>query len=163
MPATYEPIATTTLGSTASTITFSSIPTTFTDLVFIFVGRGNSSNDDLRLQFNSDTGTNYSRTDLYGNGSSALSATAANGADIRIASNDGMDTNTAFLQVDIFNYTGSTNKTCLVSWNHDDANGSVYRQVGLWRNTAAINSIRLTLNTLFAVGTTATLYGILRA
>lgn len=164
MPATYEPIATTTLGSAASSITFSSIPGTYTDLVLIFAGKGNSSNDDLRLQFNGDTGTNYSRTDLYGDGTSAASARGTGGADIRIAASDGLDTNMAFLKVDIFSYAGSTNKTCLVSWSHDkNGSGYVYNQVGLWRNTSAITSVRLSLNTQFAANTTATLYGILKA
>lgn len=163
MPATYEPIATNTLGSAATTITFTSISSSYTDLRLIFIGKA-STNDDFRLQFNNDTGTNYSRVDIYGDGSSASSARANGAADIRIASNDGLDANIALATIDVFSYAGSTNKTCLITYSHDkNGSGYVYRQVGIWNSTSAINRITLTQNTNFATGTTATLYGIKNA
>lgn len=158
--ATYEPIATTTLGSAASSITFNSIPSTYTDLRIVFVGTG-STNDDFKLRYNGDTGTNYSRTDLYGNGTTASSARAVNGADIRIGASDGLDGNIALATIDIFSYKDSTYKTCLITYSHDkNGSGYVYRTVGLWSNTAAITTITLSQGANFATGTTATLYGI---
>ncbi len=63
MPATYEPLATTTLGSAASSVTFSSISGSYTDLVVVFSGTAGGGNSNLILTFNSDTGSNYSWTD----------------------------------------------------------------------------------------------------
>jgi hypothetical protein len=163
MPATYEPIATTTLGSNAQNISFTSISSAYTDLRIVFVGTG-TTNDDFRLRYNNDTGTNYSRTDLYANGATASSARAANAGDIRIGANDGLDGTIALATIDIFSYTGSTNKTCLITYSHDkNGSGYVYRTVGLWRNTAAITTITLNHGANFATGTTATLYGIKNA
>ena len=71
MPATYEPIASTTLGTAAADITFSSIPGTYTDLVLVLYGGFATAASDLYTQFNSDTGTNYSNSDLRGNGTAA--------------------------------------------------------------------------------------------
>ena len=73
MASTYTPIATTTLGSNQSTVTFSSIPSTYTDLVLVCNATVSSANGTWYLEFNSDTGTNYSATVLKGNGTAASS------------------------------------------------------------------------------------------
>ena len=74
MPAgsTYTPIATTTLGSAQSSVTFNSF-SGYTDLIVVFNGGNTASGQSIYLQFNGDTGTNYSTADLWGNGSSATS------------------------------------------------------------------------------------------
>jgi len=77
MPSTYTPIATTTLGSAASSVTFSSISGAYTDLVLVGAGTL-ASNLYLNVKFNNDTGSNYSRTELYGDGSSAASYRESN-------------------------------------------------------------------------------------
>ena len=163
MPATYEPIATTTLGSAASSITFSSIPATYTDLRLVFVGQTQTSAQTIYTQYNSDTGTNYSNTVISGNGSTAASyrnsgnnnIEGATRAPIPVSPNWGLYT------WDIFSYAGSTYKTCLITAN-GDANGSggVDYNVGLWRSTSAINSVKIYNTNNWAAGTTATLYGI---
>lgn len=165
MPATYEPIATTTLGSAASSITFSSIPGTYTDLRLVLVCKNTSNNSNVRMYFNNDQ-TNYSITRLYGTGAAAASNRSSNITEISL--NDGYNITTAqpqFFSVDIFSYAGSTNKTALVISNQDENGaGEVGRYVGLWRNTAAITRLDLSISAgTFAVGTTATLYGILKA
>lgn len=165
MPSTYEPIATTTLGSAQATITFSSIPATYTDLRLILVATGSSAGSQVKMQFNSDTATNYSQTYVYGDG-----ATAASTRDTTKAFNwiDVVGLSTTIphhYDINIFSYTGSTNKTCLTA-TQEDNNGSGYvtRFVNLWRNTAAITRIDLTSTTgNLAIGTTATLFGILKA
>ena len=170
MPATYEPIATTTLGSAAANITFSSIPATYTDLrlvVFLLKDSGTSTSP-IDVRFNSDSATNYSSTFLRGDGSAVDS--------FRYTSTTKIDTGevsptTAIGQlvtIDIFGYAGSTNKSVLIT-NSADANGSgqVSRGVGLWRSTSAITSIAMagtfTNGASLGTGTTATLYGILKA
>ena len=163
MPTTYEPIQTYTLGSAVADITFSSIPATYTDLRLVFVGQTQSSAQTVYLQYNADTGFNYSNTVISGNGSNAASyrntgnnnIEGASRARIPISPNWGLYT------FDIFSYAGSTNKTCLITAN-GDANGSggVDYNVGLWRSTSAINSVKIYNTNNWAIGTTATLYGI---
>lgn len=164
MAATYEPIATTTLGSAASSITFSTIPATYTDLRIAFVPAGGSGANSVFVQFNSDTGTNYSRTALYGDGATATSA--RNTTQTRITYAAAMQaTYPEFFSLDVFSYAGSTYKTCLGTQS-SDANGSGYTAsiVGLWRSTSAITSLSLNNNGgNFATGSIATLYGIKNA
>lgn len=159
MPTTYEPIATTTLGTAGSTITFSSIPATYTDLTLVLFCL--TAGYDTHIRFNGDTGTNYSATILRGNGSAASSSRTTSAAQIYLNFNA---SSPALFIVDVFSYAGSTNKTLLINSN-EDANGSgtVERRVGLWRNTTAINSITLTHGGNFSIGTTATIYGIKNA
>jgi len=168
MAATYEPIATTTLGSAASSITFSTIPGTYTDLVLTLVYlRDTSGSAYPIMRFNSDTGSNYSGTRLTGDGSSAASARQTNQTSISIDGEYGSSTTVPGLGiVHIFSYAGSTNKTVLGETSMDkNGSGGVIRRVSLWRNTAAITSITIleAVSGNFAAGTTATLYGILKA
>ena len=169
MPATYEPIATTTLGSAASTITFSSITSSYTDLVLILVGTFSVNNKGVGIRLNSDTGSNYSLTSLVGDGTSAASS-SINSFDYAWGTYNMAfsDTIPAVIRLDFLNYAGNTNKTFLGSGSGDrNGTGRVERNVQLWRNTAAINSITLSAYTSgsadFNAGTTATLYGILKA
>jgi hypothetical protein len=162
MATTYEPIATTTLGTTASSITFSSISSTYTDLRVVLSNVTATAN--LITQFNSTT-TGYSQTFLLGSGSVAES--------VRYTSFDGIygsynqlpsTTVPTFFTLDIFSYAGSTFKTCLCESSLDyNGSGEVARIVGLWRNTAAITSVKLGFSSNFKAGTTATLYGIKNA
>jgi hypothetical protein len=164
MALTYDSIATTTLGTAASSITFSSISSAYTDLriVFNFVGTGNFN---TLMRFNSDSGSNYSETYIRGNGTAASSArrTSQTSHQINISSSD--TTNWEFYIIDIFSYAGSTNKTSLWSLAQDrNGSGNTGAFVGLWRNTSAITSVSFTTSASnYEVGTTATLYGILRA
>lgn len=166
MPATYEPIATTTLGSATSPITFSSIPATYTDLRVVLVCTTTSATQDVYMRFNADAGSNYSSTNLSGNGSTATSTRET--STTRIIVNKEAYTNTTIPEmytIDIFSYAGSTNKTCLMTSSGDNnGSGAVDRNVGLWRSSSAINAIEFRLSAgSYNTGTTATLYGILKA
>jgi len=163
--ATYVPIATQTLSTAASSITFSSIPSTYTDLRVVFTGT-NSVVTDFFYLFNNDNGANYSSTDIHGNGSAAgsTSLTGESNVDVNAAIGEGSLTIPQMFTLDIFSYAGSTYKTSLYTWSGDQNGGTysaVARGVSLWRSTAAINSIKLYFasGTLLA-GTTATLWGI---
>jgi hypothetical protein len=169
MPSTYEPIATTTLGSAAASITFSSIAATYTDLRVVMTYTTSVGGEDARVRFNSDTGTNYSITRLRGNGTSASSSRLTSQSSLVLCDNVDIGSSTTIPQLltfDIFSYAGSTNKT-LLSENSSDYNGSgtVTRTVGLWRSTSAITTIAIGTLTAatFSIGTTATLYGIKNA
>jgi len=161
MPSTYRPIATQTLGSAAATVTFSSIPGAYTDLVLIITPQSSSGTASVDIQLNGDTGTNYSLTYLYGTGSSAASGrdsnTAIAGGGSAVATANIFLTNTVQIQ----NYSNTTTyKTLLMRANNTA--GNVLTAVSTWRNTAAITSISLKLATAvnFTTGSTFTLYGI---
>ena len=158
MPAgnTYEAIATTTLGSAASTVTFSSITGTYTDLVLIANGSP-SANSDFYIAFNSDSGSNYSRTVLYGTGSAAGSQRDTNLTRMLIGAFYPNQIN--LLQ--IMNYSNTTTNKTVLSRSNGPSN-VVEANVGLWRSTAAINRIDLTLSgsNTFSTGCTFTLYGV---
>jgi len=165
MAATYEPIATTTLGSAAASITFSSISSAYTDLRVVLTGTATAAMTP-RIRFNSDTATNYSYTTIHGDGTSALSARGTSTAFISGTYNiSWSSTVPAMLTIDVFSYAGSTNKTCLNTVSAEqNGSGSVERIVGMWRSTSAINTLQVYASTsTFAAGTTATLYGILKA
>lgn len=157
---TYTPIATTTLGSSQSSVTFSSI-SGYTDLVLVLSSKGTVQNYPS-LRFNSDSGSNYSRTILSGNGSSASSArgsneTAANINYMAITNSSDF----AYVSVThIMNYSNTTTYKTLITRANNATNG-LDAVVNLWRNTAAITSIDCILNTgSYAAGSTFTLYGI---
>ena len=161
MASTYTPIATNTLGSAAASVTFSSIPATYTDLVLVAVQGNNQNTDyDVYIRFNSDSGSNYSRTNLSGNGTSAASARTSNNTEIRIGPSLN-NTVTSMVTLNVMNYSNTTtNKTSLLRSGH--ASGYTIAEVALWRNTAAITSIEFTLQGgfSFVAGSTFTLYGV---
>jgi len=166
MPATYEPIATTTLGSATTSITFSSIPATYTDLRLVIAVSSASGGFNIRTQFNSDTGANYSSTWLQGDGSVASSSRNTGLTYLQFFAGES-STLPTLRTLDLFSYSGSKLKTGLMTGSNDyNGSGYVSRQVGLWSSTAAINTIYLFLSGVsqtFSIGTTATLYGILKA
>lgn len=164
MPATYEPIATTTLGSATNSITFSSISSAYTDLRLVVVGTVNSNGVEVRVQLNNDASSLYSNTQLTGNGTAASSNRYSATYFQFIGSGSSTIPNMATM--DLFSYAGSTNKTVLTTWSGDlNGSGTVERTVSLYRSTTAISTVKILAsgaNTL-STGTTATLYGILKA
>lgn len=175
MPVTYDTISTTTLGSPTSTITFSGIASSWTDLRLVVVPQSNQNETQMYLRFNSDTGNNYSYTFLSGRFAGGVDAintfrgTSGDGTGI-LTTYRGVDTtNLGLITLDVFSYAGSTNKTVLGTSSEDRGNGStssqVGRMVGLWKSTSAITSVTLSVLgvTTFVAGTTATLYGIKNA
>jgi hypothetical protein len=167
MPATYEKIATTTLGSATANITFSGIGSGYTDLRLVITGTIIAGNV-YRIQYNGDTNTNYSVTVLESDGSTISSSRGTNNTSVLSGfSYGGSATVPQLVTYDIFSYAGSTYKTALVttSSNHGTLSGYIERIVGLWRNTAAITSIAITTSSGGDVpsGVSATLYGILKA
>jgi len=161
MAATYEPIASTTLGSDASTITFSAIPQSFTDLVCVFknASNGSLSSNSSWAQFNSDATANYSDTTLYGNGTSALSSSNTS-ATTGVALGGKIDNGITVLHIMSYANT-NVYKTCLASSESLVSSAhSVFRIVGMWRSTAAITSVSFVNNTTFKTGVALSLYGI---
>ena len=159
MTATYEKIATNTLGSATATVTLSSIPATYTDLVLVLQTRNSNASNEVYGRFNSDTGSNYSMTQITGNGSSAASGRLTNSTTMRFSFSNNDFNNNAIIQ--IMNYSNTTTyKTTLVRFTN--VSQTTAAVVNLWRSTSAITSITLSNEsaTNFAVGSTFTLYGI---
>lgn len=161
MPATYEPIATTTASGSVATYTFSSISGSYTDLILV-CNTGNGGNSDVRIRVNSDSGSNYSRTVLRGNGSAAASVRASNQTYAEVDS-DGFSS-TAIQQtliVHFINYSNTTTNKTILSRSNNASYGTD-AIVNLWRSTSAITSIEVFNSNAsnWLSGSTFTLYGI---
>jgi hypothetical protein len=161
MPLTYDPIATGTF-SGSNYITFSSIPSTYTDLRVVISITSVSNANNIWLQFNGDfTGTSYSMVCARGTGSAA-SSQGTDGAgenNMRPYNLEIPNGTVGFATFDIFSYAGSTTKAVLITGSADaNGSGNVNLTAARWANTAAITSIRC-VNSNGTNGT-ATLYGI---
>jgi len=157
---TYTPLATTTLGSNTASVTFSSIPSTYTDLVLICsTASATAGGNELNCQVNSDTGSNYSFTYVLGNGSSAASGRGSNQTRWAPGEQSASFENPTLMY--FFNYSNTTTYKTMLSRRNTVSNlTSAF--VNLWRSTSAINSIYLynASGHLFLSGSTFTLYGI---
>jgi hypothetical protein len=147
----FDSIATTTLSTATASITFSSIPATYTHLQVRMIQRDNQGSvaDGARLQLNSDTGANYAYHILRGDGSSAQAYNGASQTNILItfdlagASAGSNVFGTAV--IDILDYA-NTNKYKTVrslSGRDNNGDGGVALGSGLWRSTSAITSLTI--------------------
>jgi len=159
MPNTYEPITTTTVGVATASVTLSSIPSTYTDLILIINGT-TTTGADAYLRVNGDSGNNYSQTILVGQGTTAGSLRYSNNDRVYIDYN-GL-TAATFNMNAIFQFMNYANtsvyKTFLVRENN--AAVSTEAHVDLWRSTSAINSITAFTGSTWVSGTSFNLYGI---
>ena len=162
----YTPIATYTATGSVATYTFSSIPATYTDLV-LSINYGAGNGEGLYFRLNSDTASNYSDTEMYGNGTTAASqrrTSATFGDLLRVGGSDGTNI-TAIVNAHIFNYANTTTyKTILVRGGIGTGTYSgADAIVNTWRKTPeAINSITVYTDSggNFKSGSTFSLYGI---
>lgn len=172
MPATYVNIATTTLGSNQSTVTFSSISNSYTDLLIKVSARSSFTGadfDNCFVRFNGDTGTNYSDRAVYAQ-QNAVTNSSSNNANRQFNAGGFViptagTTASTFSNMEIYipNYTASSSKPLSHSTSKIDLGTNNYTVIdaGLWRNTAAISSITFTLGfENFVTGSTFYLYGI---
>jgi hypothetical protein len=146
----YESIQTYTLGSSQSSVTFSSIPSTFKHLQIRAMARvtGAVVQSGTKLQFNSDTGANYSYHTLYGTGASAIAYGEANTNQSFMDKFAGASASSnvfGAIVCDILDYTSTDKFKTSRSLGGVDNNGSgvIHLASGAWRNTNAITSITL--------------------
>ena len=164
---TYTPIATNTIsGTSTSSITFSSISGSYTDLILeIVAGTTAGTVQEVKLVLNGDTATNYSNTVLYGNGSSAVSGRRTSQTGMILDGGGGITTDVAQYNstTHFQNYSNTTTyKTALCRSN--STSYATEAMVFLWRSTAAITSIQAICFTgNYQTGSTFTLYGIAAA
>lgn len=179
----YESIATATGTGSSGEIVFSSIPSTFKHLQIRFIAKDTWTTDadvgDILIRFNSDTGSNYSRHSLTGNGTTAAAAGSAsqNGVYIRRC----LPTNKSTLAnmmgvgiVDVLDYTSTVINKTARAISGTDTNGTTLSGVGndgialsssVWLSTSAITSvtIRSAYSNAFTTSTSVALYGIKEA
>jgi hypothetical protein len=125
--------------ASAATITFSSIPQTYTHLQIRCLHQ-NASTSNLRYQFNGDTAANYNWHQMYGDGANpgaSGSTTDAYGLGSYLYAQWGVTI------LDVLDYANTSKYKTGRSIGGTDANGSGYVgfQSGLWRSTAAITQI----------------------
>ena len=170
MATTYTAIASQVLSSTAASITFSSIPGTYTDLVLKVSARttyASNSIDQLQMKING-TSTGYSMTRIQGSGATATSSAVANDTSYAYPQIDAAQATTStFSTVEYYvpNYVASTAKQLNIFGVQENNSASAYmtNNAALWNNTAAITSITLYgsySGGLFAIGSRFDLYGI---
>jgi hypothetical protein len=160
----YESIATSLVGSGGtSTITFTSIPSTYKHLQIRALNLGSASGTDIRIRFNSDTGSNYRTHFLYGDGSTAAAGTSSTTYST-IALTSLTTSNPSAFVTDILDYTSTDKNKTIRSLMGNDSNGSGYSVLysGLWYATpTAITQIDITPNSgSFNQYSSFALYGI---
>lgn len=169
----YSLISTTTLGVNTTTVTFSSITSSYAHLMLRVTGRNTGANvsDNFWVQFNSDTAGNYDYQLLQANSASATAANAVNQTSAPIGDLSGANApagHCGAFDSTVFNYTNTSFFKVVVS------NGFVSQGTGLtkwfnerwtahWRSTAAITRLDLFFpsGNQFASGSILTLYGVL--
>lgn len=161
-PTSYDSIATVTVGTATNTITFSSIPQTYTHLQLRCLVFGDAIGNTSNQRFNADSGgTNYYCHRLFGNGSTAGAGAFANQM---YFPNTGSATMPGVAVIDYLDYTNTNkNKTVRALEGADDnsTGGFLTFWSGLWSSTAAINTITISLPTTnYRSGSVFALYGI---
>lgn len=169
MATTYTLISSNVLTASATTITFSSIPATYTDLVVRFSARADEAGTDRAggvLKLNG-TSANYSYTRLVSNGSTATTSRVSSTSSFGIGDINSVDsTANTFTSGEIYipSYLVSQNKpiSSLLEQENNAASAFIRAYSNLWSNTAAITSLVFTVNGGFnyVSGSSFYLYGI---
>ena len=162
---TYSPIATQTLLGAAASITFSSIPGTYTDLKLVLTTTVSAVAPNITLQFNGDTTSNYTYIQMIGTGATT-SSNNSGGTQLALYLDGGMTgpstTIPSIYSIDLLAYAGSTKKAVIYNVSEDyNGSGGVSTGFGMWGSTAAITSVVIkVLAGNLSIGTIATLWGI---
>lgn len=172
MPGSRILISSTTLTTSAASVTFSSIPATYTDLVLKMSMRADTAAgfERLQIRFNGDTATNYSTIDVYSTPGQVLSETNANKTYFYIqqAINSTAQTANTFANAELYipSYQASQNKPAGffgVAENNSASLNAAFININsdLWRNTSAITSLNASIGSgNFVSGSSFYLYGI---
>ena len=161
----YESIATVSGTGSSGTISFTSIPSTYSHLQIRAISLVATTDQILFMRFNSDTGSNYASHLLTGNGVGAGASNALTSqANMKVFGQTyalGTTAPTGTV-TDILDYANTNKYKTMRSFGGTDRNGTGEVQLasGLWMNTAAISSIQLTTGANFTTTTQFALYGI---
>jgi hypothetical protein len=162
---TYTPLATVTLGSAAASVTFSSIPATYRDLILVMTVKSVSGNGYPYLRLNADSGNNYSRVSMSGGSAGVRSNTDTGISFVSLSydafaiTSDGFNSTTQFMD-----YSATDKHKTTLTRANQAAGGTTTADAlaNRWANTAAITSAQLLLSSGdFATGSTFNLYGVI--
>jgi hypothetical protein len=161
----YESIATVTVGSGgSSSISFTSIPSTYQHLQIRGIARRSSGSTNTIVRFNSDSGNNYATHYLLGNGSSASAGAESSVNRFYLDILTASSTSYSASVLDVLDYANTNKNKTARSLAGIDLNGSgtVWLASGLWMNTAAITAVTLSLESSanFEQYSSFALYGI---
>jgi len=156
-------LATITLGSAASTVTFSSIPGTYRDLRLVVQASVTSGSVNHLFRLNGDTGSNYNWVGMGGTGSSALSGSGSNQTTGALDYYGYLDSGLIATTFDLLDYSATDkHKSGLVRANNA-GNGTTANAVR-WASTAAVTSLQVfPSSSTFTAGSTFALYGVVSA
>jgi hypothetical protein len=161
----YESIQTVSVGAGgSSTISFTSIPTSYSHLQLRFIAAGTST-PVIALRFNSDSGANYVRHRLQGTGAAAQASANTGETSVTMFGSAGLPTASTFgaSVLDVLDSANTNKYKTVRALDGVDTNGAgtIEFLSSLWMNTAAITSITLTLNSgNFSQYSSFALYGI---
>lgn len=157
---TFDLIDSTTLSSSVSSVTFSSIPQGYEDLIVVVAPLATGS-ADARLRLNSETGAYYKRVAGYGNGSSAFGSIYSDSGGFQINQIAYPDSNDDTLWIlQFLGYSNTSNYTTILGRSNKASNGTEMTAYK-YEDTTAISTILFYLNSgSYAAGSTFYLYGI---
>jgi hypothetical protein len=167
IPSAFDSIATITGAGSPTTITFSSIPSTYKHLQVRFRTLASSSGADSYLRFNGVSTTTYDWHSMSGNGSAASAIGVPGDDGIRLAY--GSDTSTTYPMsaiIDIYDYANTSKNKTVRTFAGQDFNGTyggpVVLSSALWRSTSAITSLSINLigGPTYSTSSIFSLYGI---
>jgi hypothetical protein len=163
---TYIALANTTLATASSSVTFSSIPATFRDLICVASILGSATDIQGRIRLNSDTGGNYNWSRITGPGGSAPTADSATGAtEGRLAIfAQANASNRAQYKFEILDYSATDKHKNIVNRADQAVDSSAAGTelfITRWANTAAVTSVEIRGTGNFAIGSTLALYGVI--
>jgi len=158
---THTLIEAVTLATSASSVTFSSIPQTYGDLVLALNIKPTAALN-VRLRVNGDTGTNYNYVVMAGNGTAASSASAASQDFIYLDYTAYTNITASVIQANFIDYSTDKHKSILARASNSTT--GVNAQGIRWASAAAITSMEIyAISNQFDVGSTFHLYGIAKA
>lgn len=163
----FDSIATTTLSTATATITFSSIPATYKHLQLrCSLQSSTANNTDLQIRMNSDTGANYSRHSIRGDGATALADAFSHASQTLMWLDRVVCTTSQIFSgvvIDLLDYANASKYKTMRGFGGADRNGAglISLSSGSWQNTAAITTLTFTLSSgNFTQYSTIALYGI---
>jgi len=166
IPSSYESIASATGTGSSNTITFSSIPSTYSHLQLRILGRsaGAGAASSITVYANNDTASNYARHRLSGDGATVTATGVANTTTQlgRVTAASAAANIMGVIIIDIHDYASTTKNKTFRSFSGQDQNGSgdLWLTSGLWLSTSAINRIDLIASGNWTTQSTLALYGI---
>jgi len=160
---TYTPLATVTLGSAASSVSFSSIPSSYRDLIVVADGAVSSAGG-LNYRVNGDTASNYSYVTMRNNLNTPASEAGPN--DRLTGTNQSATSGTRLMNtIQILDYSATDkHKTALTRATYNQNSNSAFvteASASRWANTSAINSVTVFSGANFSIGSTFSLYGVI--